>query len=102
MENVLPQSTISITYASWRSSHMTAKPKVYVTRRIPASGLDVILSKCDAEVWPGDLPPSYETIKQKIAGCDGLVALLTDRIDPALLDSAPHLKVVSNYAVGFN
>src|SRR5205823_12754582 len=36
------------------------------------------------------------------AGCDGLVALLTDKIDAALMDAAPRLKVVSNYAVGFN
>jgi glyoxylate reductase len=81
---------------------MPAKPKVYVTRRIPAAGLDVILARCDAEVWPGELPPSYDTIKQKLASCDGLVSLLTDRVDPALLDAAPKLKVVSNYAVGFN
>src|SRR5204863_3445081 len=48
-----------------------------------------------------DLPPPYELIREKVAGCDGLVSLLTDRIDAALLDS-PRLKVVSNYAVGFN
>ena len=41
-------------------------------------------------------------LKQKVADCDGLVSLLTDRIDAALLDAAPRLKVVSNYAVGFN
>lgn len=81
---------------------MPAKPKVFVTRRLPAAGLDVITSHCDAEVWPGDLPPPYDTIKQKLADCDGLVSLLTDRVDAALLDSAPRLKVVSNYAVGFN
>jgi glyoxylate reductase len=81
---------------------MTAKPKVYVTRRIPDSGLDVILSHCDAEVWSEDLPPSNDTIRQKVADCDGLVALLTDKIDAAFLDSAPKLKVISNYAVGFN
>jgi glyoxylate reductase len=81
---------------------MAAKPKVFVTRRLPAAGLDVITSDCDAEVWPGELPPPYDTLKQKVADCDGLVALLTDRIDAALLDAAPRLKVVSNYAVGFN
>jgi len=81
---------------------MQAKPKVFVTRRIPAAGLDLITSHTDAEIWPGDLPPSYETIREKIAHCDGLVSLLTDRIDAALLDAAPRLKVVSNYAVGFN
>jgi glyoxylate reductase len=81
---------------------MAAKPKVYVTRRIPAAGLDRIRELCDAEVWGEQLPPPYDLIKEKIAACDGLVALLTDRIDAALLDAAPRLKVVSNYAVGFN
>lgn len=81
---------------------MAGKPKVFVTRRIPAAGLDRIIQQCQAEVWPEQLPPSYDLLRQKVADCDGLVSLLTDRIDPALLDAAPRLKVVSNYAVGFN
>ena len=81
---------------------MADKPKVFVTRRIPAAGLDRIRANCEAEIWDDPLPPPYETLKKKAAGCDGLVSLLTDRIDPALLDAAPRLKVVSNYAVGFN
>src|SRR5262249_22293565 len=76
--------------------------RVSAPRRRPAAGVDVIPSNCDAEVWPGDPPPPYDTIKQRLADCDGLVALLTDRVDSALLDAAPRLKVVSNYAVGFN
>src|SRR5205085_9680780 len=48
------------------------------------------------------LPPPYEVIREKVADRDGLVSLLTDRIDAALLDAAPRLKVVSNFAVGFN
>jgi glyoxylate reductase len=79
-----------------------SRPRVFVARRIPAAGLDRIVAACDAEVWPDQLPPPYEVIKKKIADCDGLVSLLTDRIDGALLDSAPRLKVVSNFAVGFN
>jgi glyoxylate reductase len=75
---------------------------VFVTRRIPEVGLERIRAACDAEVWPEQLPPPYDRIRQKVADCDGLVALLTDRIDAALLDAAPRLKVVSNYAVGFN
>ena len=81
---------------------MAGKPKVFVTRRIPAAGLDRIGQQCDAEIWPEQLPPPYELLKQKVMACDGVVSLLTDRIDAALLDSAPRLKVVSNYAVGFN
>ena len=79
-----------------------SKPKVFVTRRIPDAGLSRIRAACDAEVWPEQLPPPYDLIKQKVADCDGLVSLLTDRIDAALLDAAPRLKVVSNFAVGFN
>jgi glyoxylate reductase len=81
---------------------MAAKPRVFVTRRLPAAGLDRIVAACDADVWPEQLPPSYETLRSRVADCDGLVSLLTDRIDAALLDAAPRLKVVSNFAVGFN
>jgi glyoxylate reductase len=78
------------------------RPRVFVTRRIPEASLARICEECSAEIWPERLPPPYETIKEKIADCDGLVSLLTDRIDAELLDAAPRLKVVSNFAVGFN
>lgn len=81
---------------------MAGKPKVFVTRIIPDAGLNRIREACDAEVWPEQLPPPYDLIRQKIADCDGVVSLLTDKIDAALLDAAPRLKVVSNFAVGFN
>jgi glyoxylate reductase len=79
-----------------------SRPKVFVTRRIPEVGLRRIDAACDAEVWPDQLPPPYEVIKRKIADRDGLVSLLTDRIDSELLEAGPRLKVVSNFAVGFN
>lgn len=78
------------------------KPRVFVTRRIPADGLERIVAQTDAEVWPGDLPPPYEKLREKAADCEGIVSLLTDRIDAAFLDACPNLRVVSNYAVGFN
>ena len=79
-----------------------SKPKVFVTRRIPEAGLSRLRAACDAEIWPEQLPPPYDLIKRKVAACDGLVSLLTDRIDGELLDAGPRLKVVSNFAVGFN
>jgi glyoxylate reductase len=81
---------------------MPAKPKVFVSRIIPDAGLDRIKQHCDAEIWPEPLPPPHAVLRDKVADCDGLVSLLTDRIDGDLLDAAPRLKVVSNYAVGFN
>jgi glyoxylate reductase len=81
---------------------MAAKPRVFVTRRIPDIGLKAISTTCEMEVWPEQLPPSYDQLRDKIRDCDGLVSLLTDKIDGPLLDAAPKLKVVSNFAVGFN
>jgi glyoxylate reductase len=79
-----------------------SQPKVFVTRKIPEAGLCKILSACDAEVWPEPLPPPADVLRAKVASCDGLLSLLTDRIDASLLDAAPRLRVISNYAVGFN
>ncbi len=79
-----------------------ARPKVFVSRRIPDAGLKPITEHCDAEVWPDRLPPPAEVLRAKVKDCDGLVSLLTDRVDAALLSAAPRLRVVSNYAVGFN
>jgi glyoxylate reductase len=79
-----------------------AKPTVFVTRLIPEAGLKRVQEATDAEVWPEPLPPPHEVLLRKSANCDGLVSLLTDRIDAGLMDACPRLKVVSNYAVGFN
>jgi glyoxylate reductase len=81
---------------------MADKPRVFVTRLIPEAGLKRIVQACLAEIWEQPLPPPPDVLRQKIATCDGLVSLLTDRVDAALLDLAPRLKVVSNFAVGFN
>jgi glyoxylate reductase len=81
---------------------MPAKPHVFVARRIPAIGLELISPFCDAEVWPDQLPPPAAVLREKVRDCDGLISLLTDRIDDALLAAAPKLRVVSNFAVGVN
>src|SRR5262249_11754864 len=79
-----------------------SRPRVFVSRRIPEAGLKRILAATEAEVWTDQLPPHYDVLRRKISDCEGLVSLLTDRIDAGLLDAAPKLKVVSNFAVGFN
>jgi glyoxylate reductase len=79
-----------------------SRPKVFVSRRISDEGLNRIAAACEVDLWPDRLPPPYETLRDRVKDCDGLVSLLTDRIDGPLLDAAPRLKVVSNFAVGFN
>lgn len=78
------------------------RPRVFVSRLIPEAGLVKVRAACEAEIWPEPLPPPHEVLLAKVADCQGLLSLLTDRVDSALLDAAPRLRVVSNYAVGFN
>lgn len=79
------------------------KPKVFVARKIPAIGLDRVLAECDADVWTDPMPPSREVILDRVKGCDGILSLLTDKMDAEVFDTAgPQLKVVSNMAVGYN
>src|SRR3954469_4583754 len=81
---------------------MPAKPRVFVARRIPAVGLDLIAPHCDADVWADPLPPPAAVLRIKVRDCEGLISLLTDRVDDDLLSAAPKLRVVSNFAVGVN
>lgn len=79
------------------------KPKVFVSRIIPQEGLDMLRESCQVEVWPEELPPTYEVLLEKAGGMDGLITLLTDRVDAGLMDAAgPQLKVISQYAVGYD
>jgi glyoxylate reductase len=79
------------------------KYKVFVTRAIPQAGLELVRQACDAEVWPGETPPPQEVLLDKVRGLDGLLCLLTDRVDAELIDAAgPGLKVISNFAVGYD
>lgn len=77
--------------------------KIFVSRRLPGSELDRLREFGDVNVWPDSLPPSRDDLLKSVGGCDGLLSLLSDRIDAEVLDAAgPQLKVISNYAVGYN
>ncbi|MFC1899054.1 2-hydroxyacid dehydrogenase [Chloroflexota bacterium] len=78
------------------------RPRVFVTRVIAQEGLDKIAEEAEAEVWPEEPPPPYEVLVEKAKDAEGLVTLVTDKIDAALMDAAPKLKVVANMAVGFD
>ena len=79
-----------------------SKPKVFVSRLIPEEGLAMMRDLTEMTVWEGELPPPREVMLQKARESDGLVTLLTDKVDGELMDVNPRLKVISNYAVGFD
>ncbi|MEA2393707.1 MAG: glyoxylate reductase [Solirubrobacteraceae bacterium] len=76
--------------------------RVFVTRRLPGTALDRLAAEHEVEVWPGELPPSPEELRSRVAEAEGLLALLTDRVDEELLNAAPRLRAIANYAVGFD
>lgn len=78
------------------------RPRAFVGRNLPGGAIDAIRQHAVVEVWPGEMPPSSEDLRKAVAGCHGLLSVLTDRVDDALLDAAPDLVVVSNMATGYD
>lgn len=80
----------------------TTKPKVFVTRRLPQMAWEALTPHVEADLWDYESPPPYETLLEKVRGIDGLLCLLTDRIDAQLISTGKNLKVISQIAVGFD
>jgi glyoxylate reductase len=78
------------------------KPKIYVTRKLPERGLQIIRKHFDMEVWPEYAPPPKKTIIEKAKNVDALATLLSDKIDAEVFNAAPRLKIVSQLAVGYD
>lgn len=74
--------------------------RVLVTRALPGAALERLRALHAVDVWDGDLPPEPAVLRERAAGAEGLLTMVTDRVDGALLDAAPQLRVVANYAVG--
>jgi glyoxylate reductase len=76
--------------------------RCFVTRQLPGQALDRLRAAHEVEVWPERLPPTHDQLTERVAGIDGLLSLLTDRIDAPLIERAPSLRAISNYAVGYD
>jgi glyoxylate reductase len=73
---------------------------VFVTRRIPGDAVERLAGEHHVEVWHGRLQPSHAKLLEKAGDVEGLLCLLTDRIDRDVIETCTHLRVISNYAVG--
>ena len=78
------------------------KPFVFCTRQIPQDAFKLLDGIVDLEVWQGYDPPPREVLLNKVKDCDGLISLLTDKIDEELLSAAPKLQVITQLAVGYD
>jgi glyoxylate reductase len=78
------------------------KPRVFVSRLIAQEALDKISRVAEMEVWTEELPPPYEVFLEKSHDLNGMITMLTDKIDASLMDKSPGLRVISNMAVGYD
>jgi len=76
--------------------------RCFVTRRVPGSSLNRLSAVHDVEIWPSNVPPTTEQLRAGVADAQGLLSMLTDRIDDDLLDHASRLRAIANYAVGYD
>jgi glyoxylate reductase len=75
---------------------------VFITRQLPGDAIERLAAEHDIEVWPGDMPPPRDELLAGVADADGLLSLLVDQVDAELIDAAPKLRAVANYAIGFD
>ncbi|MCP5143925.1 MAG: D-glycerate dehydrogenase [Gammaproteobacteria bacterium] len=78
------------------------KPRVLVTAEVFDEVLEYLREHCEVEANLEPLSPSADKLRSQLADKDGVVCMLTDRIDDALLAACPQLKAVCNVAVGYN
>ena len=78
------------------------KQKIFVTREIPQAGLD-FLKGYDIKVFTKDRKIKKSELLLGVKGASAILSILTEKIDGQVLDSAgPQLRIVANYAVGYN
>jgi glyoxylate reductase len=79
------------------------RPNVYITRRMPQAALDIVAAACDYAIWDREEQPvPRDVLLREAAAVDGVLSILSERIDQEFLDAAPRCRVVANMAVGYD
>ena len=78
------------------------KFKVFITRQIPGVAISLLKKHFQVKVYPKDEKIPRTELLKGVRWCDALLCLLTEKIDTEVIDANPNLKVISNYAVGYN
>jgi glyoxylate reductase len=78
------------------------KPKVYVTHPLFEEARSILDTNCDVEFWNDSERPPRAEVLRRVKDKEGLVCLLTEKINEELLRAAPKLRIVANVAVGYD
>ena len=77
-------------------------PRILITHKLADEAVEVARQSCEVHFTPLDSSPDAATLRRAVHGMDGLISVVTDTIDAALLQAGPGLKVVANVAAGFD
>lgn len=89
--------------SSYREESYLQKPIIYITRQIPTNILEPYTSQFQFRMWDKEnIPVTRDVLRKEIRDADGLLCLLTERIDETLLIEAKRLKIIANMAVGYD
>jgi glyoxylate reductase len=79
-----------------------AKPKVFATHQLFDEARQILDAACDVEYWTNDERPRREEVLSRVRDKEGLVCLLTEKVNDELLRVAPKLRIAANVAVGYD
>ncbi len=103
IKSAVPATATVIHNSHLMEAKIMSRPRVFVAREIPEVGLKRLAEQCEVDVWRGELPQSREVLLEKIQGCAGVITMLSEEVNAEFLETAgPQLKVISQYAVGYN
>jgi len=79
-----------------------AKPKVYSTHQLFEPARKILAASCEMQYWTDSERPPREEVFRRVKDKEGLVCLLTEKINDEFLRAAPKLRIASNVAVGYD
>ena len=78
------------------------KERIFVTRKIPGKGIRLLEERYDVDVWEHEIPPSQQQIIERARNVEGIITLLSDKIDHSVMSALPNLRIIAQYAVGYD
>ncbi|MFA4640704.1 glyoxylate reductase [Pyrococcus kukulkanii] len=78
------------------------KPKVFITREIPENGIRLLEKEFEVEIWEEESEIPRDVLLERVKDVDALVTMLSEKIDREVFENAPRLRIVANYAVGYD
>jgi glyoxylate reductase len=78
------------------------KPKVYATHPLFDAAREILEAACDVEYWTNEERPPREEVLRRVKDKEGLICLLTEKVNDELLRAAPKLRIAANVAVGYD